>query len=75
MVLQSPLASGVRTACPTCCAEALLSRVDVFVNVDKVVRNTSHKRMLERQAPPSRGPWAKTLVPLLRQDASSADRF
>ena len=38
MVLQSPLASGVRTACPGCCAEALLSRIDVFVNIDKVVR-------------------------------------
>ncbi len=40
MALQSPLASGVRTACPGCCAEALLSRIDVFVNIDKVVRQT-----------------------------------
>ena len=63
MVLQSPLASGVRTACPGCCAEALLSRIDVFVNIDKVVRthclsNTSRKQMLERQGLPSRDTWS-----------------
>ena len=55
MVLQSPLASGVRTACPGCCAEALLSRIDVFVNIDKVVRthclsNTSRKQIKSSSA-------------------------